>query len=131
MNRGRDELCRRPDSVLKGERPQRQRRLTEGIVMTEEDMQRFLTDYVRMNRAEGTVKFYRRKLRRFYDDIPADKTIRYGTLQKWRESLLQHGYMPGSVNAFLSAANSYLDYIGIGYTSLRGSSRMKNLRSWS
>mgnify|MGYP007025234819 CR=1 FL=1 len=26
--------------------------------------------------------------------------------------LLQSGYTPGSVNAFLSAANSYLDYIG-------------------
>ncbi|MBD5161024.1 MAG: hypothetical protein HDT14_03220 [Oscillibacter sp.] len=95
-----------------GERPPRQRRLTEDVVMTEEDMQRFLADYAKMNRSDGTVKFYRRKLQRFYDDLPADKTIRYGTLQKWRESLLQHGYTPGSVNAFLSAANSYLDYIG-------------------
>lgn len=95
-----------------GERPPRQRRLTEDVVMTEEDMQRFLADYAKMNRSDGTVKFYRRKLRRFYDDLPADKTIRYGTLQKWRESLLQHGYTPGSVNAFLSAVNSYLDYIG-------------------
>ncbi len=97
---------------IEGERPLRQRRLTEGVVMTEDDMQRFLADYAKMNRSEGTVKFYRRKLKRFYDDLPADKTIRYGTLQKWRESLLQNGYTPGSVNAFLSAANSYLDYIG-------------------
>ena len=58
------------------------------------------------------MKCYHRKLKRFYDDLPADKTIRYGTLQNWRESLLQDGYTPGSVNAFLSAANSYLDYIG-------------------
>ena len=97
---------------IEGERPLRQRRLTEGVVMTEEDMQRFLSDYAKMNRSEGTVKFYHRKLKRFYDDLPADKTIRYGTLQNWRESLLQDGYTPGSVNAFLSAANSYLDYIG-------------------
>lgn len=97
---------------IQGERPLRQRRLVDGVVMTEEDMQRFLAAYEGMNRREGTVQFYRRKLRRFYDDLPADKTIRYGILEKWRESLLQHGYTTGSVNAFVSAANSYLDYIG-------------------
>ena len=97
---------------IQGERPPRQRRLSEGVVMREEDMQRFLLAYERMNRREGTVQFYRRKLRRFYEDLPEDKTIRYGTLEKWRESLLQHGYTVGSVNAFVSAANSYLDYIG-------------------
>lgn len=97
---------------IQGERPLRQRRLVDGVVMTEEDMQRFLTAYESMNRRKGTVQFYRRKLRRFYEDLPEDKTIRYGTLEKWRESLLQHGYSTGSVNAFVSAANSYLDYIG-------------------
>jgi len=90
----------------------RQRRLNEGVVIREEDIQRFLADYEKSNRTEGTVQFYRRKLRRFYEELPADKTIRYGTLRNWRESLLQSGYTPGSVNAFLSAANSYLDYIG-------------------
>lgn len=97
---------------IEGERPLRQRRLTEGIVITEDNMQRFLVDYAKMNCSEGVVKFYLRKLKRFYDDLPTDKTIRYGTLQKWRGALLQDGYTPGSVNAFLSAANSYLDYIG-------------------
>jgi len=90
----------------------RQRRLTEGVVIRKEDIQQFLADYERMNRTEGTVQFYRRKMKRFYDDLPEDKTVRYNTLQEWRNSLLQKGYTPGSVNAFLSAANSYLDYIG-------------------
>ena len=40
---------------IEGERPLRQRRLTEGVVMTEDDMQRFLSDYAKMNRSEGTV----------------------------------------------------------------------------
>ena len=97
---------------IQGERPPRQRRLADGVVMTEDDMQRFLAAYESMNRREGTVQFYRRKLWRFYEDLPADKTIGYGTLEKWRESLLRHGYTTGSVNAFVSAANSYLDYIG-------------------
>jgi len=90
----------------------RHRRPTEGVVIREEDIKRFLADYEKSNRTVGTVQFYRRKQRRFYDDLPADKTIRYNTLQEWRTSLLQQGYTPGSVNAFLSAANSYLDYIG-------------------
>ncbi len=97
---------------IQGERPIRQRRMTEGVVIREEDIQRFLADYEKSNRTVGTVQFYRRKLRRFYEDLPEDKTIRYGTLQNWRESLLQNGYTPGSVNAFLSAANSFLDYVG-------------------
>ena len=74
---------------IEGERPLRQRRTAEGVLMTEEDMQRFLADYAKMNRSEGAVKFYRRKLRRSYEDLPADKTIRQDTLQTWRESLLR------------------------------------------
>ncbi len=97
---------------IQGERPIRQRHMTEGVVIREEDIQRFLADYEKSNRTVGTVQFYRRKLRRFYEDLPEDKIIRYGTLQSWRESLLQNGYTAGSVNAFLSAANSFLDYVG-------------------
>jgi len=97
---------------IEGDRPIRQRRLNEGIVIREEDIKQFLADYEKMDHAEGTVQFYRRKMKRFYEDLPEDKTVRYNTLQEWRDSLLEKGYTPGSVNAFLSAANSYLDYIG-------------------
>lgn len=97
---------------IEGERPMRQRRLNEGVVIHKEDIQQFMADYERMNRTKATVQFYRRKLTRFYEDLPEDKIVRYNTLQEWRTSLLQNGYTPSSVNAFLSAANSYLDYIG-------------------
>ncbi len=80
--------------------------------MRQDDIQRFLTAYKDLDRAEDTVQFYRRKLQRFYRDLPEDKTIRHDTLRKWQQKLLDEGYTPGSVNAFLSAANSYLDYIG-------------------
>lgn len=95
-----------------GARPAGQHRPAEGAVVTPDDIQGFLAAYEELDRAEGTLQFYQRKLRRLYQDLPEDKTIRHGTLKKWQESLLQHGYAPGSVNAFLSAANSYLDYIG-------------------
>ncbi len=96
-----------------GERPPRPHHGAEqGVLITRDEIQRFLADYERLDRSEGTVQFYQRKLRRLYQDLPEDKTIRCDTLRKWREELLQCGYTPGSVNAFLSAANTFLDYIG-------------------
>jgi len=60
----------------------------------------------------GTLEGYRRGLRRLYDDLPEDKTIRRGTLERWRESLLERGYAPSTVNGFLSVGNAYLDFAG-------------------
>lgn len=97
---------------IEGERPVRRNRPNVGVVIRWEDIQQFLTDFERMKRPEETIQFYRRKMKRFFEDLPEDKTVRYGTLQDWRASLLENGYAPGTVNAFLSAANSYLDYIG-------------------
>jgi len=96
-----------------GERPLRQNYTAEeGVLVVWDDIQGFLTAYGRLNRSEGTLQYYRRKLRRFYQDLPEDKTVRHGTLRQWQEALLQCGYTPGAVNAFLSAANAFLDYIG-------------------
>lgn len=97
---------------IHAERPLRPYRVTEGVMMTQDDIQRFLAVYESLDRAEGTIQFYRRKLQRFYQDLPADKIIRRGTLKQWQDALLADGYTPGSVNAFLSAANAFLDYIG-------------------
>lgn len=98
--------------VICAERPQTRRQPPSGVPVSQEDIQNFLAVYETLDRAEGTVQFYQRKLRRFYQDLPEDKIIRPDTMRKWQKKLLQDGYAPGSVNAFLSAANSYLDYIG-------------------
>jgi len=84
----------------------------EGRLVTRDEIERFLRVYETLDRAEGTLQFYRRKLRKFYQDLPEDKTIRHGTLENWRNQLLKEGYAASSVNAFLSAANAFLDYIG-------------------
>lgn len=96
------------------ERPQLHRRYqtSAGVPVTQAGIQGFLAAYGELDRAEGTIQFYQRKLQRFYQDLPEDKTVRADTMKNWQEKLLQDGYTPGSVNAFLSAANSYLDYIG-------------------
>ena len=97
---------------IMSERPVRQHRTTDGRRVTQEEIERFLTDYERLDRVEGTYYFYRRKLRKFYEDLPEDKTIRHGTLESWRKNLLEEGYAANTVNSFLSAANAFLDYIG-------------------
>jgi len=78
------------------------------VVTTQDDIENILADYENLNRTQATVQFHGQKLRRFHDDLPADKAIRYCTLQNWRESVLHHSYTPDSVNA---AANPYLDFI--------------------
>ena len=99
--------------IICAERPQtRRQHQPSGVPVSQEDIQNFLAAYENLDRAEGTLQFYQRKLRRFYQDLPEDKIIRPDTMKNWQEKLLQDGYAPGSVNAFLSAANSYLDYIG-------------------
>ena len=46
----------------------------------------------------------RERSQRLYEALPGDKTIRYGNLKNWQESLLESGYTPGSVNTFFPAA---------------------------
>ena len=94
------------------ERHVRRNRPNVGVVIRWEDIQQFVADFGSMNHPEESVQFYRRKVQRFYENPPEGKTVRYGTLQDWRTSMLENGYAPGTVNAFLSTANSYLDYIG-------------------
>ena len=76
---------------IEGERPVRWNRPNVGVVIRWEDIQQFIADFESMNRPAESVQFYRRKLKRFYEDLPEDKTVRYGTLQDWRTSLLENG----------------------------------------
>ena len=104
-------MPRAQQRILTEQRPVRQYQTGEGVLITMEEIERFLSLYESMDRAEGTIKFYRRKLTRFYRDLPEDKRIRHGFMESWRESLLKE-YAPASVNASQSAVNAFLDYIG-------------------
>lgn len=97
--------------VMTDRRPARPYPSGEGVLITLEEIEQFLTLYETLDRAEGTVKFYRRKLTQFYEDLPGDKRLRHGFLESWRESLLKE-YKPASVNASQSAVNAFLDFIG-------------------
>lgn len=108
------------------ERPVRQYRATDGRLITREEVERFLTNYETLDRAEGTFQFYRRKMRKFYEDLPEDKIVRHGTLEKWQKKLLQDGYAPSTVNSFLSAANVFMEYIGHREYQLEGQLHEEN-----
>lgn len=105
------------------ERPVRQYRATEGRTITQEGIDRFLTNYETLDRVEGTFQFYRRKMQKFYEDLLEDKMVRCGALGKWQEKLLQEGYAPSTINSFLSAANVFMEYIGHREYQLEGQIR--------
>jgi len=98
---------------IQGERPMHQHRRTEtGVLLTQESIEQFLDACQSRGRVEGTLQWYRRGLNRLYQALPEDKFIRQGALERWREELVEMEYTPGTVNMFLSIANSYLDFVG-------------------
>ena len=98
---------------IQGERPMHQHRRTEtGVLLTQESIEQFLEACQSRGRVEGTLQWYRRGLNRLYQALPEDKFIRQGVLERWREELVEMEYTPGTVNMFLSIANSYLDFVG-------------------
>lgn len=64
-----------------------------------------------------STSYYRRLPPEYVAAVPytvrRDKTIRRGILRHWREHLLEGGYFPTAANRFISAANSYLDYVHV------------------
>ncbi len=83
-----------------------------GLCMTEENLSQFLDSCNRRGISAVTVHSYKKHLEALYDYLPEGKEIHHGTLEKWRESLVQKGYVNSTVNAFLSVANVYLDFVG-------------------
>ena len=51
-------------------------------------------------------------MKALYEYLPEDKVIHYGTLEEWRNTLVESGYVNSTVNSFLSVANVYLDFVG-------------------
>lgn len=93
-------------------RQQYSRASDPGVRMTAEGIEEFLDICRKEGRVKGTIERYRCNLKLLYKDLPEDKTIRHGTLEHWREDLVQRGYASSTINNFLSAGNSYLDFAG-------------------
>lgn len=86
---------------------------SSGVLLAPEEIDLFLEEMRAKGRVEGTLNWYRRGLHHLYKVLPEDKHIQRGTLASWREQLLESGYATRTVNLFISAANSFLEYKGL------------------
>ena len=93
-------------------RAQHGRSTDSGVRLTAEGIEEFLEACREKGLLEGTVEWYQRGLKRLYEELPEDKTIRHGTLERWQESLIRQGYAPSSINSFLSSGNSFVEFAG-------------------
>ena len=84
----------------------------EGISLVPEIIEQFLESMKAKGRVKGTLEWYRRGLCKLYDELPEDRIIRHGTLNSWREKLIEDKYSASTINTYIVAANGYLDFIG-------------------
>lgn len=73
-------------------------------------IKQFLEGCRQRGTSELTVTRYGKPLEVLYDYLPEDKSIRYGTLAKWRGALIDNGYIRGTVNSYVSVANMRFDF---------------------
>ena len=83
-----------------------------GLRLTPADLETYLDNLSQQGRGRDTLATYRRNVHALYDGLPEDKTVRPGTLDQWREALLEGGYSPRTVNVRISVANSLMAFLG-------------------
>lgn len=80
--------------------------------VTPNAIQAYLDRLTAKGRGASTVKNYSNKLTMFYQELPEGKQVTEQVLLDWRQSLLERGYSPNTVNTYLTAVNGLLDHIG-------------------
>ena len=83
-----------------------------GLRLTPADLETYLDSLSQQGRGRDTLATYRRNVHALYDGLPEDKTVRPGTLDRWRDALLEGGYSPRTVNVRISVANSLMAFLG-------------------
>lgn len=81
-----------------------------GSCMSKDGIESFLEDCRQDGCTEKKSQKYANSLKKLHDFLPPDKMIRHGELKEWRDSLVNKGYVHGSVDNFLMAANRYLEF---------------------
>ena len=69
---------------------------------------------------EETVKTYQHSLREFFRVLPEGGWIDQATVARWRDSMVEQGYMPRTVNLRLSPVNGLLGFLGLREYQLPG-----------
>ena len=81
------------------------------ITVTWQSIDEYLKSLTERGCARETVQTYQRSLVKLYRFLPGGHMLRRDTLEQWRTELLRT-YTVRTVNVNISAANSYLDYVG-------------------
>ena len=89
-----------------------QRASGDRVAVTREQIAAYVAALSERGRVPGSVEKYRRDLLKFYQFLPQGKAVAPDTLALWRDSLLEQGYAPRTVNTCISAANSFLAWLG-------------------
>ena len=89
---------------LQGEKPDR---------ITWEQIGAYLEDMEARGCTPESIKSYRRNLTIFFRFLPPDKRLDRRSVANWRDTMLEHGYMPRTVNNRISSANGFLGYLGL------------------
>ncbi len=85
---------------------------SEGLVLSPELIQEFLDSLAGSGCMAETLTSYRRRLEQLRRYLPEDKRILTGTLEAWRNSMIEQGYSNSTVNICTSAANGLVSYCG-------------------
>lgn len=90
----------------------RAERQVPGYRMTWEDAERFLAELEARGLAAETIGRYRAAIKKLYQALPEDKTVRPGALRAWRDELRESGYSRSGVNVIFAVCDSFLDFVG-------------------
>ena len=82
------------------------------VCLTPEAMDAYLDTLRQQGRSADTLAAYRRSIYGLYRSLPPDKRVGRGTLDRWRETLEDQGYLPRTINVRLAAANGLMTYLG-------------------
>ncbi len=85
---------------------------SEGLVLSPELIQEFLDSLAGSGCTAETLTSYRRRLEQLRHYLPEDKRILTGTLEAWRNSMMEQGYSNSTINTCTSAANGLVSYCG-------------------
>lgn len=83
-----------------------------GLRMELEQIETFLACQEHRGRRCGTLMKYRHDLTLLYHFLPEEKLVTCDTLRRWRDHLAGQNYAVRTINSCISAANSFLAYLG-------------------
>ncbi len=80
--------------------------------LTYSDMEHFLIHMKSTGRSDETISKYRGDLNRFYEFLDREKLIYTNTLSQWKQSMIEDGYAPRTINSRIVAVNRFLAFVG-------------------